>query len=124
MADNRWITVGDDGASLTMNSLGAESDGADFDEIFCVLKELEAPDSVTSLIESTRAHSTDDRLRRGTTSPHRGDTTPTTGSTLSSRSSAIEFYHRAPAGHTAYTPCSASSSGVASTASLERTAGQ
>ncbi|MFU8947910.1 hypothetical protein ACLRGF_14390 [Mycetocola zhadangensis] len=55
VADNRWITVGDDGASLTMNSFGAESDGADLDEIFCVLKELEAPDSVTSLIESTRA---------------------------------------------------------------------
>jgi hypothetical protein len=53
--DNRWITIGDDGASLTMNSFGAESDGADFDEIFCVLKELEAPDSVMSLIKSTRA---------------------------------------------------------------------
>lgn len=53
--DNRWISIGDEGQSLAMDSFGEESDGADFTDIFCVLDELDTPDSVIKRINSTRA---------------------------------------------------------------------
>lgn len=53
--NNRWITIGDGGRSLSMDSFGEESDGADFDDIFCVLDELDTPDSVIKRINSTRS---------------------------------------------------------------------
>ena len=53
--DNRWISIGDKGQSLSMDSFGEESDGADFTDIFCVLDELDTPDSVIKRINSTRA---------------------------------------------------------------------
>lgn len=53
--NNRWISIGDEGRSLSMDSWGEESDGADFDDIFCVLDELDTPDSVIKRINSTRA---------------------------------------------------------------------
>jgi hypothetical protein len=53
--DNPWITVGDAGRSVSMKSSGQESAGADFDDVACVLHELDTPDSVISRIDSTRA---------------------------------------------------------------------
>ncbi|WP_438853900.1 hypothetical protein [Agromyces sp. M3QZ16-3] len=50
-----WITVGDEGRSLSMQSEGTESDGAAIEDIACVLIELETPDSVISRLDSTRA---------------------------------------------------------------------
>lgn len=52
---NLWISVGDSGDSLSMDSFGEETDGADFDDIFCMLDELDTPDSVIKRINSTRA---------------------------------------------------------------------
>lgn len=52
---NRWIEVGDEGKSLSMQSLGEESSGAEFTDVFCVLNELNTPDSVLNRINSTRA---------------------------------------------------------------------
>lgn len=53
--DDPWITIGDDGHSLSMQSEGAENDGADILDVACVLAELDTPDSVISRIDSTRA---------------------------------------------------------------------
>lgn len=50
-----WITVGDEGRSLSMQSEGAESSGAAIEDLACVLIELETPDSVISRLDSTRA---------------------------------------------------------------------
>lgn len=55
MESNLWISVGDDGDSLSMDSLGEETSGADFEDIFCVLDDLDTPDSVIKRISSTRA---------------------------------------------------------------------
>ena len=52
---NQWIQIGDEGQSLSMQSLGEESSGAEFDDVFCVLDELNIPDSALSLISNTRA---------------------------------------------------------------------
>ncbi|MEH6781756.1 MAG: hypothetical protein V7618_09335 [Rhodoglobus sp.] len=52
---NRWIDVGDKGMSLSMQSLGEESSGAEFGDVFCMLNELDIPDSVLNRIDSTRA---------------------------------------------------------------------
>ena len=52
---NRWIDVGDEGMSLSMQSLGEESSGAEFEDVFCMLDELDTPDSVLNRINSTRA---------------------------------------------------------------------
>jgi hypothetical protein len=52
---NEWITVGDNGNSISMKSSGDESDGADIADIACVLTALNTPDSVISEIDSTRA---------------------------------------------------------------------
>ncbi|GAA1217793.1 hypothetical protein [Rhodoglobus aureus] len=52
---NQWIDVGDAGQSLSMQSLGEESSGAEFEDVFCVLDELNTPDSALSLIRNTRA---------------------------------------------------------------------
>lgn len=49
------IYVGDNGQSITMSSEGGESSGADVSDVYCVLSELEIPDSVGSRISSTRA---------------------------------------------------------------------
>ena len=53
--DNPWITVGDEGRSVSMKSSGEESAGADFEDVACVLLELKTPDSIISRIDSTRA---------------------------------------------------------------------
>jgi hypothetical protein len=52
---NPWITVGDEGRSVSMKSEGGDSAGADFEDLACVLLELDTPDSVISRIDSTRA---------------------------------------------------------------------
>ena len=52
---NPWITVGDEGRSISMQSEGEESTGAGFDDLACVLIELDTPDSVFNRIDSTRA---------------------------------------------------------------------
>jgi hypothetical protein len=52
---NPWITIGDEGQSLSMNSLGEESAGAEFDDVFCVLDALDTPDSVLNRMNTTRA---------------------------------------------------------------------
>ena len=53
--DDPWITVGDEGRSISMQSEGEETVGADFEDLACVLLELDTPDSVISRIDSTRA---------------------------------------------------------------------
>ncbi|TDW28941.1 hypothetical protein [Cryobacterium psychrophilum] len=53
--DDPWITVGDEGRSISMQSEGEEAVGADFEDLACVLLELDTPDSVISRIDSTRA---------------------------------------------------------------------
>jgi hypothetical protein len=50
-----WIVVGDGGRSISMKSDGEESQGADLGQVMCVLAELDTPDSVISLMDSTRA---------------------------------------------------------------------
>jgi hypothetical protein len=52
---NQWIEIGDDGQSLSMQSYGEESSGAEFDDVYCMLDELDTPDSVLNRINSTRA---------------------------------------------------------------------
>ncbi|TFC65939.1 hypothetical protein E3T25_08920 [Cryobacterium sandaracinum] len=52
---NPWITVGDEGRSISMQSEGEEAAGANFDDLACVLLELDTPDSVINRIDSTRA---------------------------------------------------------------------
>lgn len=52
---DQFIDVGDEGRSISMQSLGKESAGAAIDDIYCVLNELDTPDSVISRIGSTRA---------------------------------------------------------------------
>jgi len=55
VVDNVWITVGDEGQSLSMQSEGEKSPGADYIDVLCVLDQLEVPDSVNTRIGSTRA---------------------------------------------------------------------
>ena len=52
---NAWIVVGDEGQSISMQSKGAESSGADYADVLCVLDALDVPDSVLSRIDATRA---------------------------------------------------------------------
>lgn len=52
---NSWIVVGDEGQSISMQSEGAESSGADYADVLCVLDALDVPDSVLSRIDATRA---------------------------------------------------------------------
>ena len=52
---NSWIVVGDEGQSISMQSKGAESSGADYADVLCVLDALDVPDSVLSRIDATRA---------------------------------------------------------------------
>ena len=55
VVDTPGIYVGDNGKSISMSSEGNESAGAEYADIYCVLGELEIPDSVDSRIGSTRA---------------------------------------------------------------------
>jgi len=50
-----YIVVGDEGQSVSMDSVGEESAGAEYADILCVLNELDVPDSVLNRINSTRA---------------------------------------------------------------------
>jgi hypothetical protein len=50
-----YITLGDEGSSLTLIGEGEESSGASIYDIVCVLAELDMPDSVASQIERTTA---------------------------------------------------------------------
>jgi hypothetical protein len=52
---NSSITVGDKGQSISMKSAGAKSAGAKVTDLACVFTQLEAPDSMISRIDSTRA---------------------------------------------------------------------
>ncbi|TFC02328.1 hypothetical protein [Cryobacterium sp. MDB2-33-2] len=52
---NASITVGDKGQSISMKSAGAKSAGAKMTDLACVFTQLEAPDSMISRIDSTRA---------------------------------------------------------------------
>ncbi|TFC79409.1 hypothetical protein E3O45_03785 [Cryobacterium sp. TMS1-20-1] len=53
--DNVWIAVGDEGQSISMQSEGKESPGAEYVDVLCVLDQLDVPDSVNTRIGSTRA---------------------------------------------------------------------
>ena len=53
--NSQYIVVGDEGQSVSMDSVGDESEGADYADILCVLSELDVPDSVLNRINSTRA---------------------------------------------------------------------
>lgn len=55
VTDTPGIYIGDNGQSITMSSEGGESSGAAYGDVYCVLSELEIPDSVDSRISSTRA---------------------------------------------------------------------
>ncbi|PPF54303.1 hypothetical protein C5B94_08075 [Clavibacter michiganensis] len=50
-----FITMGDDGASLSLTTAGDEGAGADITDVYCILSELEMPDSVMNRIDTTRA---------------------------------------------------------------------
>ncbi|PPG51986.1 hypothetical protein C5C24_05770 [Rathayibacter sp. AY2B3] len=50
-----YFALGDDGTSLSMQTEGAESPGADLADVACVLSEVDVPDSVLTRIDSTRA---------------------------------------------------------------------
>ena len=50
-----YFALGDDGTSLSMQTEGAESAGADLADVACVLAEVDVPDSVLTRIDSTRA---------------------------------------------------------------------
>ncbi|GAB2502627.1 hypothetical protein [Nocardiopsis aegyptia] len=51
-----WARIGDDGESLSLDNRGAdESSGISVDSLFCILVELEAPDSVVEEMSQTRA---------------------------------------------------------------------
>lgn len=50
-----WITAGDNGNSLSLQSSGDDAAGADVGDIVCVLDELDIPDSVLTRMSSTRA---------------------------------------------------------------------
>ena len=53
--NSQYIVVGDEGQSVSMDSVGDESEGAEYADILCVLNELDVPDSVLNRINSTRA---------------------------------------------------------------------
>ncbi len=53
--NSQYIVVGDEGQSVSMDSVGEESEGAEYADILCVLNELDVPDSVLNRINSTRA---------------------------------------------------------------------
>ncbi|WP_104195729.1 hypothetical protein [Cryobacterium sp. M15] len=55
VVDNGWITLGDEGQSVSMQSEGEDTPGADYIDVLCVLDQLEVPDSVNTRIGSTRA---------------------------------------------------------------------
>lgn len=50
-----YISVGDNGTSMSLQSEGADSPGANFAEVFCVLAALDIPDYVVDKMDSTRA---------------------------------------------------------------------
>ena len=50
-----FIQLGDEGQSLSMQTEGEESPGADVADVVCVLGELNVPDSVLTRLSSTRA---------------------------------------------------------------------
>lgn len=50
-----YFALGDDGTSLSLQTAGAESPGADLADVACVLTEVDVPDSVLTRIDSTRA---------------------------------------------------------------------
>jgi hypothetical protein len=49
------VSVGDEGASLIIDTDGEESSGTDIDNLFCILDELDVSDSVMARMENTRA---------------------------------------------------------------------
>lgn len=55
MADSAYATIGDDGASLELQTFGDEAVGMDLDELTCITEALDISDAVLSRIETTRA---------------------------------------------------------------------
>ena len=55
VGDTIGIELGDEGQSLTMDSEGKETYGADFADITCVLEAIGVPDSVSSRMNATRS---------------------------------------------------------------------
>ena len=53
--DDEWIVVGDEGASVSLDTEGEESPGTTYSNAVCVLDELGMPDSVSNRMGSTRA---------------------------------------------------------------------
>lgn len=53
--DTTGVEVMDKGRSLNLRTAGEESEGTDFVTVGCVLTELDAPDSLTTRLGSTRA---------------------------------------------------------------------
>jgi hypothetical protein len=54
-ADTTGVDVMDEGKSLNLQTSGEESAGTDVVTVVCVLNELDAPDSIFTKLESTRA---------------------------------------------------------------------
>jgi hypothetical protein len=52
---DRYVTLNDDGHGLSIDTGGDESDGASIIDLVCLLAAVEAPSSVISRIDSTRA---------------------------------------------------------------------
>lgn len=55
MDDSAYATIGDDGASLELQTFGDEAAGMDFGELTCITESLDVSDAVMSRIETTRA---------------------------------------------------------------------
>jgi len=52
---DEYVTVLDDGAGLSVQTLGNETDGTTLETTHCVLAALEAPESVVVRLDQTRA---------------------------------------------------------------------
>lgn len=55
LSDSAYATIGDDGASLELQSEGDEAVGMSADEFVCVIEALDVSDAVISRLETTRA---------------------------------------------------------------------
>lgn len=53
--DSGFVRVADEGRTLIVSTEGEEAIGAGFDELYCVINELEVPASIINRIDTTRA---------------------------------------------------------------------
>lgn len=55
LASSPYVRIGDRGDTLTLDTKGEESPGVSINDLACILRELDVPDSVISRISNTRA---------------------------------------------------------------------